>query len=175
MGHLGPKNDTYFWICSKKTRFSLVVGDRGGNPPPPKKILDPPPPPRPKSPIDEKLKGDPPSTNSQQKKNLEKIIKKLYLKLKKQKVSNQKFKIFHLWQAFMCFSIPKHLEIWRFGKSPHTSDNPRKNLKDERGQEVHEKFIKVGGERYMKIIYIFFNFSRLEQTGHFRPEIGTPL
>ena len=85
MGHLGPKNDTYFWICSKKTRFSLVVGDRGRDPPSEENFgphhhqdLNPP--------IDEKLKGDPPSKNSQQKKNLEKIIKKLYLKLKKRKV-----------------------------------------------------------------------------------------
>ena len=34
-------------------------------------------------------------------------------------------------------------KIW---KIPHTSDNPRKNLRNKRGKEVHEKILKVGKE-----------------------------
>ena len=50
---------------------------------------------------------------------------------------------------------------------PHTSDNPRKNLKDERGQEVHEKFIKVGGERGTSKLYflIFLVWSKWAISG----------
>ena len=106
-GHYGPKNDTYFWICSKKTEFSLMVADRRGFPLqrkfwkiPPNKTKIPPPP------IDEKLKGGPTLKKVLSRKKIGQNFQEIIPHIKETVKKTQKFKKFCCGELSCVFPYP---------------------------------------------------------------------
>ena len=115
-GHYGPKNDTYFWICSKKTEFSLIVTDRRGFPTlknflenPPKQDQNPP------SPHWWKTQGESHSTKGSPQKKIGHNFQEIILQIKETVKKNLKnLKIFAV-ASFHVFSRTQASPIaWRY-------------------------------------------------------------
>ena len=90
MDHFGPKNDMYFWICSKENPHHYNQN-----------LF-----------IDEKFRGDTLSKtkfSAKKKKKIEENYQEITPQIKETVEKNpQKFKVFCLWQTFICLSILKH-------------------------------------------------------------------